>query len=329
VEESPPRTERGAAACKGRTWGGDGCTQGLRRNLESARARAGVLRRRGHGFAVAKPSRLAPPRCGARVRCNPASRGPPLQSRSWRSATARPTCLPTSRQSSPARCCSVRAASRARPCSCSASWPQRCGFKGLFFRGSGPPGSLGLLQSLSSPGFGLVLTSADLDAMLPCSFLVRPTPPHPPPQATPPPPGPHLHPMPPQLIAMSPNGVKCAGAMTRDVAVYAVAISSVLLAFALGKVGPRGGLVREGTARPQPLWLALPSHVMPISPLGRRCPAISCVGTACLAAVLVLARPALSCGDSSGPPALVLALHNATCRLVGSPARSPLSSDTH
>lgn len=36
---------------------------------------------------------------------------------------------------------------------------------------------------------------------------------------------------------MSPNGVKCAGAMTRDVAVYAASIASVLLAFALGGVG--------------------------------------------------------------------------------------------
>jgi len=35
---------------------------------------------------------------------------------------------------------------------------------------------------------------------------------------------------------MSPNGVKCAGAMTRDVAVYCVSIASVLIAFAVGTV---------------------------------------------------------------------------------------------
>ncbi len=46
---------------------------------------------------------------------------------------------------------------------------------------------------------------------------------------------------PPQLIAMSPNGVKCAGAMTRDVAVYCVSIASVLLAFAIGTVSFPGG----------------------------------------------------------------------------------------
>jgi sodium/potassium/calcium exchanger 6 len=40
-----------------------------------------------------------------------------------------------------------------------------------------------------------------------------------------------------ELIAMAPRGVKCAGAMTRDVAVYAAATVSVFAAFALGAVG--------------------------------------------------------------------------------------------
>jgi hypothetical protein len=40
-----------------------------------------------------------------------------------------------------------------------------------------------------------------------------------------------------ELVAIAGDtGIKCGGAMLRDVGVYGVAVSSVLLAFALGKV---------------------------------------------------------------------------------------------
>ncbi len=62
---------------------------------------------------------------------------------------------------------------------------------------------------------------------------------------------------------MAPDGVKCAGAMTRDVAVYTVSITSVLIAFAVGKV--RGVLA----ARPLTPWFqacAVPLRAGPPAP---------------------------------------------------------------
>jgi hypothetical protein len=77
-------------------------------------------------------------------------------------------------------------------------------------------------------------------------------------------------PRPRQLIAMSPNGVKCAGAMTRDVAVYAVSIASVLLAFALGRVRRRAGSASAWFGRRSAAAVAGP-HSLPL--LHTRCPA--------------------------------------------------------
>lgn len=61
-----------------------------------------------------------------------------------------------------------------------------------------------------------------------------------------------------ELVALAgPSGIKCGGAMLRDVGVYCLAIFSVLLAFALGQVGVRG---LSGLLHCLPECLSCPEH---------------------------------------------------------------------